>query len=98
MTADASRLSALFVAYRLPVCALLSPGQPGASTPRLGNLILTRVLSTAGHNYGNVSTGEASRLAALLVGQMLPAFFLRAPGDPGASPPDYVTVVMTGST
>ena len=55
-------------------------------------------LSTAGHNYGNVSTGEASRLAALFVGQMLPAFFLLAPGDPGASPPEYVTVIVTGST
>ena len=56
------------------------------------------LLSTAGNNYGNVSTGDASRFAALLVGQMLPAFFLLAPGDPGASPPEYVTVIMTGST
>ena len=42
LTADASRLTALFVAYRLPVCALLAPGQPGASTPRAVNPILTR--------------------------------------------------------
>ena len=48
LTADASRLTALFVAYRLPVCALLAPGQPGASTPRVDNLILTRVLSLPG--------------------------------------------------
>ena len=39
--------------------------------------------STAFHNYGNVSAADASRLAALLVGQMLPAFSLLAPRDSG---------------
>ena len=52
--------------------------------------------STADHNYGNVSTGDASRLAALLVGQMLPAFFLLAPGDPGASPPEKGHLFLRG--
>ncbi len=33
-------------------------------------------LSTAFHNYGNVTAAEASRLAALLVGQILPVFSL----------------------
>ena len=55
-------------------------------------------LSTAFHNYANVSAADASRLAALLVGQMLPAFSLLAPCDPGASPPEYVTVIVKRST
>ena len=46
LTADASRLPALLVAYRLPVCSLLAPGQPSASTPKDGHLILTRVQSS----------------------------------------------------
>jgi len=50
------------------------------------------------HNYGNVSAADASRLAALLVGQMLPAFSLLAPCDPGASAPEYVTVIVKRST
>ena len=41
---------------------------------------------------------RASRLAALLVGQMLPAFSLLAPCDPGAAAPDYVTVFVKRST
>ena len=72
-------------------------GAGHAGRAALGTL-LQDPLSTAGHNYGHVSTGAASRLAALLVGQMLPAFFLLAPGDPGASPPEYVTVIVTGRT
>ena len=55
-------------------------------------------LSTAFHNYSNVSSTEASRLAALLVGQMLPAFSLLAPCDPGASTPEYVAVIVKRST
>ena len=54
--------------------------------------------STAFHNYGDVSAAEASRLAALLVGHMLPAFSLLAPCDPGASAPEYVTVIVECST
>ena len=55
-------------------------------------------LSTAFHNYGNVSTAEASRLAALFVGRILPVFSLIAPCDPGASAPEYVTVIAKRST
>ena len=55
-------------------------------------------LSTAFRKYGNVSAADASRLAALLVGQMHPAFFLLAPGEPGASTPEYVTVLAKCST
>ena len=55
-------------------------------------------LSTAFHNYANVSGAEASRLAALLVDQMLPAFSLLTPCDPGASAPEYVTVIVKRST
>ena len=48
--------------------------------------------SPASHNYGNVSAAGASRLAALLVGQILPVFSssrlaIRAPGA------RYVTVI-----
>jgi len=39
-------------------------------------------------NYNTASTVEASRLAALLVGRMLPGCSLLASGDPGASAPD----------
>ena len=39
-TADASRLAALLVGRILPVCSLLAPGQPSASTPQSGNLFL----------------------------------------------------------
>ena len=35
LAADASRRAALFVAYILPVCALLAPCRAGASTPKL---------------------------------------------------------------
>src|SRR6202040_1929000 len=38
LAADASRLAALLVAYILPVCALLTPCQTGASTPRTAHL------------------------------------------------------------
>ena len=55
-------------------------------------------LSTAFHNHGNVSTAEASHLAALLLGQILPVFSLIAPCDPGASAPEYVTVIVKRST
>jgi hypothetical protein len=55
-------------------------------------------LSAGFHNYGDVSAAEASRLAALLVGQMHWAFSLLAPGDPGASTPEYVTVIVKYST
>ena len=55
-------------------------------------------LGTPFRNYANVSGADASRLAALLVGQMLPAFFLLAPCDPGASTPEYVTVIAKRST
>ena len=45
--AGPSRPTALLVAYILPVCALLAPGRPGASTTRLGNFISIRVLNLA---------------------------------------------------
>ena len=35
LAADASRLAALLVAYIVPLCALLAPCRPGASTPRM---------------------------------------------------------------
>ena len=57
-----------------------------------------RWLNTPFRNDANVSGADASRLAALLVGQMLPAFFLLAPCDPGASTPEYVTVNAKLST
>ena len=55
-------------------------------------------LSTPFRNYAIVSGTDASRLAALLVGQMHPAFFLLAPCDPGASTPEYVTGIVKRST
>src|ERR1700686_2950081 len=52
LAADASRLAALFVAYILPVCALLTPCQPGASTPRMAHLFpdgpLAPIMAAAG--------------------------------------------------
>ena len=48
-------------------------------------------------NKGAILAAEASRLAALLVGQMLPAFSLLAPCDPGASAPDYITAIVKRS-
>jgi hypothetical protein len=57
-----------------------------------------RELSPEFHNYDDVSAADASRLAALLVGQMHRAFFLRAPCDPGASAPEYVTVIVKRRT
>jgi hypothetical protein len=44
------------------------------------------------------SANEASRLAALFVGQMHPAFSLLASCDPGASALEYVTVMVQRST
>ena len=38
LAADASRLTALLVAYIVPLCSLLTPCQPGASTPRMTRL------------------------------------------------------------
>jgi hypothetical protein len=55
-------------------------------------------LSPLFRNYGNVSTADTSRLAGLLVGQILPVFSLLAPCDPGASAPEYVTVIVKRST
>jgi len=55
-------------------------------------------LSTAFHNYGDVSAAGASRLAALLVGHMRPACSLLAPCDPGAAAPEYVAVIVKRST
>src|SRR5262249_53404829 len=55
-------------------------------------------LSTAFHNYGDVSAADASRLATLLVGRILPVCSLLAPCDPGASAPEYVTVIVERST
>jgi hypothetical protein len=58
-------------------------------------------LSTPFRNYANVSAADASRLAALLVGHILPVlpvFSLLAPCDPGASAPEYVTVIAKRST
>jgi len=40
LTTDASRAAALFVAYILPVCALLTPCRTGASTSRMVNVFL----------------------------------------------------------
>ena len=45
LDADASRLAALLIAYRRPVCALLAPCHAGASTP--GTFIRGRVLTAA---------------------------------------------------
>ena len=45
LATDASRPTALLVAYILPVCALLAPGRPGASTPRDATVISLRTLS-----------------------------------------------------
>ena len=42
LAADASRRAALLVAYRLPVCALLTPCRAGASTPRMHTLCFYR--------------------------------------------------------
>jgi len=61
-------------------------------------LQLSVLCSAAFHNYGNVSIAEASRLAALLVAQILPVFSLIAPCDLGASAPENVTVVVKRST
>ena len=69
------------------------PAGRGSETPGL-----PCPLSTAFHNYGNVSTAQASRLAALLVGQILPVFSLFAPCDPGATAPEYVIVIVTRCT
>ena len=74
------------------------PREIGASVIRASIGGLSLRLSTAFHNYGNVSDADASRLAALLVGQMRPAFSLVAPCDPGASAPEYVTVIVKRST
>src|SRR6266508_2346944 len=38
LAADASRLAALLVAYIVPLCSLLAPCQPGASTPGITHL------------------------------------------------------------
>ena len=55
-------------------------------------------LTTPFHNDGDISDAEDTLLASLLVGQMRPAFFLLAPGDPGASTSEYVTVIAKRST
>src|SRR5262245_52615651 len=68
----------------------------GASAPQDPSTVSR--LSTAFHNYGDVSAADASRLAALLVGRILPVCSLLAPCDPGASAPEYVTVIVERST
>jgi hypothetical protein len=51
LTTDASRPAALFVAYILPVCALLTPCRTGASTSRMINLFLSgSLVSRLGHD------------------------------------------------
>ena len=45
VAADPSRLAVLFVAYLHPACALLTPCQPGASTPTEWACILARTLT-----------------------------------------------------
>ena len=40
LTADPSRLAAFLVGRILPVCSLLTPCQPGASTPKHANLFM----------------------------------------------------------
>ena len=47
LAADASRGPALLVARIHRVCALLAPWPPGTSTPRIGNVVLSRALTLA---------------------------------------------------
>ena len=62
------------VARRLrPVYALLAPCRT-CGDAHGGNLILARPSVLLFHDCGNVPTADASRLAALLVGQILPVF------------------------
>jgi hypothetical protein len=57
----------------------------------MGGLVLTFTITVA---FGR----DASCRAALLVGQILPVFSLLAPCGAGASTPEYVTVIVKGST
>ena len=45
LAADASRLAALLIACRVPLCALFAPGHPGASTPRDATVIPGQALT-----------------------------------------------------
>ncbi|MBP99183.1 MAG: hypothetical protein CL477_00705 [Acidobacteria bacterium] len=44
LDADAARTTTLFVADRLPECALLAPRRTSASTPGISKIISARVL------------------------------------------------------
>ena len=56
-----------------------------------------RAKGPSGNNCA-ILAADASRLAALLVGRILPVCSLLAPCDPGASAPEYVTVIVERST
>jgi len=71
---------------------------PGEAASVLAAEPGSRRLSPEFHNYDDVSAADAFRLAALLVGQMHWAFSLLAPCDPGASAPEYVTVIVKRRT
>ena len=75
-------------------CGRPRHGAARGRTPDASRSARDVAFSTAFHNYGDVSAADASRLAALLVGQMRPAFSLLAPCDSGASAPEYATVIV----